>query len=195
MHGGAGGDRCLCRLPRSPASPWQVPDPEQRRLPSLGDLLNWYLTFVTVKDAVAGLWHLLFPGAGTRERRELSAYHECGHVLVALHSPGALPVRSVSVRAYGPAWGVTRSDGPRGFLNRTLMLLELRVLMGGRAAEEIVYGPGAVTIGAGSDIRQVCGGRRGGRAGGRARSRRALSRTRGRRSIAGGWHIRKCQGH
>jgi cell division protease FtsH len=87
--------------------------------------------------------------------RERTAYHESGHALVGMLTPGADPVRKVSIIPRGMALGVTLSTPDADRVSYSLEDLEakIRVALGGRVAEEIVYG--AITTGAESDIQQL----------------------------------------
>jgi cell division protease FtsH len=87
--------------------------------------------------------------------RERTAYHESGHALVGMLTPGADPVRKVSIIPRGMALGVTLStpDSDRVSYSREELEAKIRVSLGGRAAEEIVYG--SITSGAESDIQQL----------------------------------------
>jgi cell division protease FtsH len=87
--------------------------------------------------------------------RERTAYHEAGHALVGMLSDGADPVRKVSIIPRGQALGVTLStpDADRYNYSREELIARIKVALGGRAAEQIVYGD--VTTGAESDIRQL----------------------------------------
>jgi cell division protease FtsH len=87
--------------------------------------------------------------------RERTAYHEAGHALVGILSDGADPVRKVSIIPRGQALGVTLStpDADRYNYSRDELIARIKVALGGRAAEQVVYGD--VTTGAESDIRQL----------------------------------------
>jgi cell division protease FtsH len=87
--------------------------------------------------------------------RERTAYHESGHALVGMLIPGADPVRKVSIIPRGMALGVTLStpDADRVSYSREDLEAKIRVALGGRVAEEIVYG--SITSGAESDIQQL----------------------------------------
>jgi cell division protease FtsH len=89
------------------------------------------------------------------EDRERTAYHESGHALVGMLSPKADPVRKVSIIPRGQALGVTLStpDSDRVSYSREELEAKIRVSLGGRVAEEIVYGD--VTTGAESDLQQL----------------------------------------
>ena len=87
--------------------------------------------------------------------RERTAYHESGHALVGMLTPGADPVRKVSIIPRGMALGVTLSTPDSDRVSYTLEDLQakIKVALGGRVAEEVVYG--AITTGAESDIQQL----------------------------------------
>jgi cell division protease FtsH len=87
--------------------------------------------------------------------RERTAYHEAGHALVGMLTPGADPVRKVSIIPRGAALGVTLStpDDDQVSYTREDLLGKIKVALGGRVAEEIVFG--TITTGAESDIEQV----------------------------------------
>jgi cell division protease FtsH len=95
------------------------------------------------------------------EDRRRIAYHEGGHAIVGMVTPGADPVRKVSIIPRGQALGVTLStpDDDRFNYSEDELRAKIRVSCGGRAAEEIVYDE--PTTGAESDIQQVTGLARG----------------------------------
>lgn len=88
------------------------------------------------------------------DRRRV-AYHEAGHALVGMLLPGSDPVHKVSIVPRGQALGVTYQlpEDDRHNYSETYLMGRLVVLLGGRAAEEIVCG--VATTGAESDLRQV----------------------------------------
>jgi cell division protease FtsH len=89
------------------------------------------------------------------EERERTAYHESGHAVLGMLEPGADPVRKVSIIPRGQALGVTFQSPESDRYGYGVMYLKGRIVgaLGGRAAEEIVYGD--VTTGAESDLEQV----------------------------------------
>jgi cell division protease FtsH len=97
----------------------------------------------------------------SEEDRRRIAYHEGGHAIVGMLTPGADPVRKVSIIPRGQALGVTLStpEDDRFNYDEESLRAKIRVSGGGRVAEEIVYG--TVTTGAESDIQQVTGIARG----------------------------------
>src|SRR5918999_141003 len=91
----------------------------------------------------------------SQEDRRRIAYHEGGHAIVGMLTPGADPVRKVSIIPRGQALGVTLStpEDDRFNYSQEELRAKIRVSAGGRVAEEVVYG--SVTTGAESDIQQV----------------------------------------
>ena len=87
--------------------------------------------------------------------RRRTAYHESGHALVGMLTEGADPVRKVSIIPRGMALGVTLSapDVEKSNYEESYLLSKIKVALGGRVAEEIVYG--TITAGAESDIQQL----------------------------------------
>jgi cell division protease FtsH len=89
------------------------------------------------------------------EDRRRTAYHESGHAIVGMLTPGADPVRKVSIIPRGQALGVTFSapDSDRFNLDQRHLEGQVRSMLGGRCAEEVVFGD--LTTGAESDIQQL----------------------------------------
>jgi cell division protease FtsH len=87
--------------------------------------------------------------------RERTAHHEAGHALVGMLTPGADPVRKVSIIPRGMALGVTLStpDSDRVSYSLEELQAQIKVALGGRVAEEVIYG--TITTGAESDIQQL----------------------------------------
>jgi cell division protease FtsH len=87
--------------------------------------------------------------------RERTAYHESGHALVGMLTPGTDPVRKISIIPRGQALGVTLStpEADRYGYERAELLAKIKVALGGRAAERVVYGE--TTTGAESDIQNL----------------------------------------
>jgi cell division protease FtsH len=91
------------------------------------------------------------------EDRRRTAYHEGGHAIVGMLTPGADPVRKVSIIPRGLALGVTFSapDADRFNYLEPEIIAKIKVALGGRVAEEIVFGE--ISTGAESDIEQLTG--------------------------------------
>jgi len=91
------------------------------------------------------------------KEKEIIAYHEAGHALVARNLPNADPVHKVSVVARGMAGGYTKQLPTEDRRLHSVSQLRdiLTTLMGGRAAEELIFGKTEVTTGAQSDLEQV----------------------------------------
>jgi cell division protease FtsH len=91
----------------------------------------------------------------SEDDRRRTAYHESGHALVGMLTPGADPVRKVSNLPRGQALGVTFSapDADRFNFDQRHLLGQIKVALGGRVAEEIVFGD--LTTGAESDIQHL----------------------------------------
>lgn len=91
----------------------------------------------------------------TEEQRRVTAYHEVGHALVAHYLPQTDPVHKISIISRGRALGVTwfLPDEDQYMLGATKLMQEMAATLGGRAAEEIVFGE--ITTGASNDIQQV----------------------------------------
>jgi cell division protease FtsH len=91
----------------------------------------------------------------SEEDRRRTAYHESGHAIVGMLTPGADPVRKVSIIPRGQALGVTFSapDADRFNFDQRTLMAQIKVALGGRAVEEIVFGD--LTTGAESDIQQL----------------------------------------
>jgi cell division protease FtsH len=89
------------------------------------------------------------------EERRRVAYHEAGHALVGMLTPGADPVRKVSIIPRGQALGVTFAapDDDRSNYEESWLRAKIDVALGGRVAEEVVFG--TITTGAESDIQQL----------------------------------------
>jgi len=93
----------------------------------------------------------------TAEQKKLTAYHEAGHALVSMYTPGATPLHKVTCLRRGHALGITHFLPEIDKVTQSYKecLARLDVGMGGRAAEEILMGKENVTSGAASDIDNV----------------------------------------
>ena len=91
----------------------------------------------------------------TEEEKKVTAYHEAGHALVAMYTPGADPVHKVSIIPRGRAMGVTMYLPEEEKYNETKVGLniKIRTLLGGRVAEELIFE--SVTTGASNDLERA----------------------------------------
>lgn len=95
----------------------------------------------------------------TDEEKKLTAYHEAGHALVAVLCPESDPVHKATIVPRGQALGLVMRlpEGDRISMPREKLLADLAVTLGGRLAEEIIFGHEKVTTGASSDIKRATG--------------------------------------
>ncbi len=93
----------------------------------------------------------------SEEEKKLTAYHEAGHALVALHMPDSDPIHKATIIPRGRALGMVMRLPERDAVSvtRNKMKADLAVAMGGRVAEELIFGHGKVTSGASSDIKMA----------------------------------------
>jgi len=90
----------------------------------------------------------------TPEEREIIAYHEAGHALVSHYLPAALPLRKVTIVPRGMGLGLTwYMENDNLLPNESQLKAQIASTLGGRVAEEIVYGN--VTAGASNDLQRV----------------------------------------
>jgi cell division protease FtsH len=89
--------------------------------------------------------------------KRMTAYHEGGHALCAMHEPECDPVHKATIIPRGRALGLVMSlpEGDRYSKSKSKLLSELTMAMGGRAAEEIIFGPEKVSNGAAGDIKMA----------------------------------------
>ncbi len=95
--------------------------------------------------------------AMTQEEKELTAYHEAGHAIVAINVPAADPVHKATIIPRGRALGMVMQlpEGDRYSMSYKWMISRLAIMMGGRVAEELKFGKENITSGASSDIEQA----------------------------------------
>jgi cell division protease FtsH len=89
--------------------------------------------------------------------KEMTAYHESGHALCAMHEPECDPVHKATIIPRGRALGLVMSlpEGDRYSKSKSKLLAELTMAMGGRAAEELIFGADKVSNGASGDIKMA----------------------------------------
>ena len=93
----------------------------------------------------------------SENEKKLTAYHEAGHAVVALHEEESDPIHKATIIPRGRALGMVMRlpEGDRVSLSKAKLKADLAVAMGGRIAEEIIFGHEKVTTGASSDIRMA----------------------------------------
>ena len=91
--------------------------------------------------------------------KRMTAYHEAGHALCAMHEPECDPVHKATIIPRGRALGLVMSlpEGDRLSENKARLLARLTMAMGGRVAEELIFGADRVSSGASGDIKQATG--------------------------------------
>ncbi|CAG8520441.1 6691_t:CDS:10 [Ambispora gerdemannii] len=90
----------------------------------------------------------------TEESKRVTAYHEGGHALVALYTPGAMPLHKATIMPRGASLGMTVQlpEMDKDSYTKKEYLAQIDVCMGGRVAEEMIFGKENVTSGAHNDI-------------------------------------------
>ncbi|TFG50457.1 MAG: ATP-dependent zinc metalloprotease FtsH, partial [Gemmatimonadales bacterium] len=93
----------------------------------------------------------------SEDERRLTAFHEAGHTVVSIKTPGSDPIHKVTIVPRGRALGLMMSlpDKDRYGQTKEWLIGRLGIAFGGRVAEELEFGPNKVTTGAGSDIEQA----------------------------------------
>ena len=95
--------------------------------------------------------------AMSEDEKKLTAYHESGHALVAIKCPASDPIHKATIIPRGRALGLVMRlpENDRVSMSREKLEADLAVAMGGRVAEEIIFGHDKVTTGASSDIQMA----------------------------------------
>lgn len=90
----------------------------------------------------------------SEESKKLTAYHESGHAIVALNTDGAHPIHKATIMPRGSALGMVTQlpSSDETSISKKQLLARLDVCMGGRVAEELIFGQDHVTTGASSDL-------------------------------------------
>ena len=93
----------------------------------------------------------------SEESKKLTAYHESGHAIVALYTDAALPVHKATIMPRGRALGMVTQipEKDETSISKEQLLAKLDVCMGGRVAEELIFGNNKVTTGARGDLQQA----------------------------------------
>ncbi len=93
----------------------------------------------------------------SEEVRKLTAFHESGHALVAIYTPQAIPLHKATIIPRGSALGLVSQvpDKDEHSVTKQALLARMDVAMGGRVAEELIFGADSVTTGASSDFTQA----------------------------------------
>jgi ATP-dependent metalloprotease len=93
----------------------------------------------------------------SEESRKLTAYHESGHAVVAFNTNGANPIHKATIMPRGTALGMVTQlpEKDETSISKKQLLARLDVCMGGRVAEEMIFGADHVTSGARSDLQQA----------------------------------------
>ena len=93
----------------------------------------------------------------TDEEKKLTAYHEAGHAIVTINEKAAYPIHKATIIPRGRALGMVMQLPERDEVSQTREQLhaQMAIAMGGRVAEEIIFGEDKVTTGAASDIDQA----------------------------------------
>lgn len=93
----------------------------------------------------------------TDDEKKMTAYHEGGHALVSINMPGSIPIHKATIIPRGRALGMVQSLPERDQVSQTYeeMIAMLAMAMGGRVAEELIFGKDKVSSGAAGDIQQA----------------------------------------
>lgn len=117
------------------------------------------ITTATIDEAKDDI--VLGPHAKSRvvhkEDVRITAYHEAGHALVAMYTPGATAPYKISILPRGMTGGTTQwvPEEDRQFMTKQQMKAQLATAMGGRIGEELKFGPDSITGGASNDFKQA----------------------------------------
>ncbi|XP_068644466.1 ATP-dependent zinc metalloprotease FTSH 11, chloroplastic/mitochondrial-like [Aristolochia californica] len=93
----------------------------------------------------------------SEESKKLTAYHESGHAIVAFNTDGAHPIHKATIMPRGSALGMVTQlpSNDETSVSKKQLLARLDVCMGGRVAEELIFGQEHITTGASSDLHQA----------------------------------------
>ncbi|WP_033444639.1 ATP-dependent zinc metalloprotease FtsH [Candidatus Odyssella thessalonicensis] len=95
--------------------------------------------------------------AMTDEEKRLTAYHEAGHAVIAFYEKDSDPIHKATIIPRGRALGMVMRlpEGDRISMSRAKLIADIKVAMGGRIAEEMIFGEDRITTGASSDIKMA----------------------------------------
>ena len=95
----------------------------------------------------------------TDEHKKLTAYHEAGHAIVAVKTPGNDPVHKITIIPRGMALGLTMllPEGDQLGFKKSELIAKMAMAFGGREAERLIFGDDDITTGASSDIKMASG--------------------------------------
>lgn len=93
----------------------------------------------------------------TEDEKRMTAYHEAGHAIVAMHEPASDPIHKATIIPRGRALGMVMRlpERDQNSMHRDQMYAHLSIAMGGRVAEELIFGYDRVSSGASSDIQSA----------------------------------------
>ncbi|RKP35207.1 peptidase family M41-domain-containing protein [Dimargaris cristalligena] len=93
----------------------------------------------------------------SESERKITAFHEGGHALVAYHTPGSMPLHKATIIPRGQSLGMVMQlpEMDRSHQTRQQYEAQIAICMGGRAAEELIFGHDHITSGASSDIQSA----------------------------------------
>ncbi|XP_071707455.1 ATP-dependent zinc metalloprotease FTSH 11, chloroplastic/mitochondrial [Rutidosis leptorrhynchoides] len=93
----------------------------------------------------------------SEDSKKLTAYHESGHAIVALNTDGAHPIHKATIMPRGSALGMVTQlpSNDETSISKKQLLARLDVCMGGRVAEELIFGRDHITTGASSDLQSA----------------------------------------
>jgi cell division protease FtsH len=93
----------------------------------------------------------------TEDEKKMTAYHEAGHAVIALHEPASDPIHKATIIPRGRALGMVMRlpERDQNSMHRDQMFAHLSIAMGGRVAEELIFGHDRVSSGASGDIQSA----------------------------------------
>ncbi|CAJ0946829.1 unnamed protein product [Ranitomeya imitator] len=137
------------------SSPWsffltlQVTVPSDQDVKGRTEILKWYLCKISMTQ-----WPERRSVEIDAKNKTITAYHESGHAIIAYFTKDAMPINKATIMPRGPTLGHVSllPENDRWSETRSQLLAQMDVSMGGRVAEEIIFGPENITTGASSDF-------------------------------------------